>query len=440
MSRVLPPLPEETNLKSDPIRIQFLLDIMADAEELIINDRYQRGEVGQYKPQFRTRLIESIIRGFPLPALLVMKKSFGPDELIDGQQRVRTIKAFMDGDFRIEGKHLMMLPQDSYDGIKWSDLDASHKKRIRQFTLYQNVIDDSMPDWMVYVLINAGQNPLNKAELRKALMSEYEGYWTVDQFARQESWTRHLTNAYIKREKATETAFKALVSMYYGESLVAGNQNTWLEHHMKQMLSEDLEFIETRLKQLNKVMRVGRQIFGDYPFGMTNVTSSKVKNPIIMMMTFALHQGLLKFNQKTLESNASLIRDLMSEYFEETVSGASCYSVSGIDVSERNNELWSRLDKALSGVAKPSKRSSIDRITPEMRHKVIETYRKDDQTVDCQICGETFMDESQISVDHKEAWIAGGETILENLQPTHGACNSSKHSRSEVRVFAAEEE
>lgn len=34
----------------------------------------------------------------------------------------------------------------------------------------------------------------------------------------------------------------------------------------------------------------------------------------------------------------------------------------------------------------------------------------------------------------------GGETILENLQPTHGACNSSKHSRSEVRVFAAEEE
>ena len=84
MSRVLPPLPDETTTKSKSYEINTLLDWLNEGDRLIINNRYQRGEVGQYKPQFRTRLIESIIRGFPLPSLLVMQKKGQADELIDG--------------------------------------------------------------------------------------------------------------------------------------------------------------------------------------------------------------------------------------------------------------------------------------------------------------------------------------------------------------------
>ena len=82
-----------TTTNSKNYDIQDFLTRLNDGDRVIVNDKYQRGEIGQYKPAFRTRLVESIIRGFPLPPLLVMEMSDGPDELIDGQQRIRTIES-----------------------------------------------------------------------------------------------------------------------------------------------------------------------------------------------------------------------------------------------------------------------------------------------------------------------------------------------------------
>ena len=429
--KMLPPLPTKTSQETTNKDIQDFLNLLDDGR-IIVNDKYQRGEIGQYKPAFRTRLVESIIRGFPLPPLLVMEMSDGPDELIDGQQRIRTIESFMSGNFAMDGKHLLMLDADAYDEVKWNDLDGDHKDRIRRrFQLTVNYIDDSMPPHKVYHLINGGQNPLNKAELRKAHFGGDEKYWAIDDYAHQTLWTENLTNAYIKREKGTESVFKGLMSMVYGDKLVSGSQNTWLEHHIQQFFDEhSLEDIDKSLKEFTKVVSTARQVFGDAPFGNPEKLSSKVKNPIIMMMPYMIHQGIKKYNRKTLESNATMVREVFVEFCKETVGTASnhTYSVGGADVTERNKNLWAILDAKLSTVAKATTRGTKDRITPKLSQEVIEHYRETDGKVKCQICDEVIMDETQISIDHKVAWINDGETVLENLQPTHGPCNSSKHA------------
>jgi len=427
--KMLPPLPTKTSQETTNKDIQDFLNLLDDGR-IIVNDKYQRGEIGQYKPAFRTRLVESIIRGFPLPPLLVMEMSDGPDELIDGQQRIRTIESFMSGNFAMDGKHLLMLDADAYDEVKWNDLDGDHKDRIRRrFQLTVNYIDDSMPPHKVYHLINGGQNPLNKAELRKAHFGGDEKYWAIDDYAHQTLWTENLTNAYIKREKGTESVFKGLMSMVYGDKLVSGSQNTWLEHHIQQFFDEhSLEDIDKSLKEFTKVVSTARQVFGDAPFGNPEKLSSKVKNPIIMMMPYMIHQGIKKYNRKTLESNATMVRKVFVEFCKETVGAAHTYSVSGSDVTERNKNLWATLDAKLSTVAKATTRGTKDRITPKLSQEVIEHYRETDGKVKCQICDEVIMDETQISIDHKVAWINDGETVLENLQPTHGPCNSSKHA------------
>jgi len=427
--KMLPPLPTKTSQETTNKDIQDFLNLLDDGR-IIVNDKYQRGEIGQYKPAFRTRLVESIIRGFPLPPLLVMEMSDGPDELIDGQQRIRTIESFMSGNFAMDGKHLLMLDADAYDEVKWNDLDGDHKDRIRRrFQLTVNYIDDSMPPHKVYHLINGGQNPLNKAELRKAHFGGDEKYWAIDDYAHQTLWTENLTNAYIKREKGTESVFKGLMSMLYGDKLVSGSQNTWLEHHIQQFFDEhSLEDIDKSLKEFTKVVSTARQVFGDAPFGNPEKLSSKVKNPIIMMMPYMIHQGIKKYNRKSLESNATMVREVFAEFCKETVGAAHTYSVSGSDVTERNKNLWATLDAKLSTVAKATTRGTKDRITPKLSQEVIEHYRETDGKVKCQICDEVIMDETQISIDHKVAWINDGETVLENLQPTHGPCNSSKHA------------
>jgi|TARA_B110000902_G_scaffold117373_1_gene137675 hypothetical protein len=427
--KMLPPLPTKTSQETTNKDIQDFLNLLDDGR-IIVNDKYQRGEIGQYKPAFRTRLVESIIRGFPLPPLLVMEMSDGPDELIDGQQRIRTIESFMSGNFAMDGKHLLMLDADAYDEVKWNDLDGDHKDRIRRrFQLTVNYIDDSMPPHKVYHLINGGQNPLNKAELRKAHFGGDEKYWAIDDYAHQTLWTENLTNAYIKREKGTESVFKGLMSMLYGDKLVSGSQNTWLEHHIQQFFdTNSLEDIDKSLKDFTKVVSTARQVFGDAPFGNPEKLSSKVKNPIIMMMPYMIHQGIKKYNRKSLESNATMVREVFAEFCKETVGAAHTYSVSGSDVTERNKNLWATLDAKLSTVAKATTRGTKDRITPKLSQEVIEHYRETDGKVKCQICDEVIMDETQISIDHKVAWINDGETVLENLQPTHGPCNSSKHA------------
>ena len=429
---MLPPLPTETVQKTSNKDIQDFLNLLDDGR-IIVNNKYQRGEVGQYKPAFRTRLVESIIRGFPLPPLLVMKMSTGPEELIDGQQRIRTIESFMSGNFALEGKHLLMLDTEAYDKVKWNDLDGDHKDRIRRdFQLTVNYIDDSMPPHKVYHLINGGQNPLNKAELRKAHFGGDEKYWVIDDYARQTEWTQNLTNAYIKREKGTESAFKGLMSMLYGDRLIVGGQNTWLEHHIQEFFDNNsLEDIDKSLKEFTKVMNTARQVFGDAPFGNPE-NKSKVKNPIIMMMPFMIHQAIKKYNRKTLESNATMVREVFAEFCAETIGAAHTYSVSGSDVAERNRNLWSELDAKLSTVAKSTTRGAKDRITPKLSQEVIEHYRETDGSLKCQICDEVIMDETQISIDHIKPWIDDGETVLENLQPTHGPCNSSKHAEKVI--------
>ena len=52
-----------------------------------------------------------------MPALLVMQKRGAPDELIDGQQRLTTIDAFIKGKFALQGEHLLVLDSEDYDGI-----------------------------------------------------------------------------------------------------------------------------------------------------------------------------------------------------------------------------------------------------------------------------------------------------------------------------------
>ena len=123
-----------------------------DETRYIVNPRYQRGTVGAYKPEFRTRLVESLIRGFPLPPILTTRVD-RKIEIIDGQQRVTTISAYINNEFPISGEHLMVLESNDYDGMRYRDLDDAHKDRISDATYLAHQLDGSMAAWKVYVLM-----------------------------------------------------------------------------------------------------------------------------------------------------------------------------------------------------------------------------------------------------------------------------------------------
>jgi hypothetical protein len=77
---------------SYPMSIGELINMYKD-DELIINPDFQRlfrWEIGQ-----KSKLIESILLGIPVPAIFVFEKDDGKWELIDGLQRISTLLEFV---------------------------------------------------------------------------------------------------------------------------------------------------------------------------------------------------------------------------------------------------------------------------------------------------------------------------------------------------------
>ena len=65
-----------------------------------LNPPYQRNDIWSLKA--KKRLIDTILRGYPLPSLFFHKTDSSHYDVVDGQQRIRTIKGFSDGLFTTE--------------------------------------------------------------------------------------------------------------------------------------------------------------------------------------------------------------------------------------------------------------------------------------------------------------------------------------------------
>ncbi len=66
---------------------------MYDNREIIIDPEFQR--LFRWNNSQKSKLIESLLLGIPLPSIFVFEKEDGSWELIDGLQRVSTILEFM---------------------------------------------------------------------------------------------------------------------------------------------------------------------------------------------------------------------------------------------------------------------------------------------------------------------------------------------------------
>ncbi|AVG78441.1 DUF262 domain-containing protein [Pantoea ananatis] len=140
-----------------------------DTNELFVPD-YQRDFVWSEKRQ--SRLIESLILGFPIPYIFTADvlsedpELDGRIEIVDGSQRVRTIHAFI---------HNQLILQDlkslsSLNGFSFQDLPLSRQRRfmripVRVIELSSKCNEETRRD--LFERINSGSDILKDMEVRK---------------------------------------------------------------------------------------------------------------------------------------------------------------------------------------------------------------------------------------------------------------------------------
>jgi hypothetical protein len=136
--------------------------------ELDLAPDFQRSFVWNIKQQIR--LIESILLGIPLPAFYFNQDKDGAQQVIDGVQRLTTIKRFMSDQLELKEEYLEYL--GPLKGSTFSTLDTITKRRFDRTQIVAHVIEPQTPDDVKYDIfnrVNTGGSPLEAQEIRHCM-------------------------------------------------------------------------------------------------------------------------------------------------------------------------------------------------------------------------------------------------------------------------------
>ena len=138
--------------------------------EIDLQPHFQRGQV--WADSKKKRLIDTVLRQWYVPAIhIVVNEELDREEILDGQQRLRSIIDFMDDDFRIDGR---IQPFDeeieALNGMFYSQLPDRIKARFRRFTITTVRLRDFRPEEPGELFFRLNQlTALTSAEQRNAL-------------------------------------------------------------------------------------------------------------------------------------------------------------------------------------------------------------------------------------------------------------------------------
>lgn len=163
-----------------PVSFKDAVVLNADWTIETINLQIQKGNI-DLQPGFqrrvawdderKSRLIESIIVGLPVPNIVLAenKDSRGKFIVIDGKQRLVAVSEYMQGTYKLKG--LDMRPD--LNSKAFGDLPQEDREHLENATIRSSVIRNWKDENFLYVTffrLNSGSLPLSPQELRKALI------------------------------------------------------------------------------------------------------------------------------------------------------------------------------------------------------------------------------------------------------------------------------
>lgn len=159
--------PKDIRITTKTFTIREIYTQIAE-QDLDLAPDFQRSFVWKNKQQ--VRLVESILLGIPLPAFYFNQDKTGAHQVIDGVQRLTTIKHFMSDQLLLKEEYLESL--GVLKGLSFSTLDPATRRRFSNTQIVAHVIEPQTPDAVKYDIfnrVNTGGSPLSAQEIRHCM-------------------------------------------------------------------------------------------------------------------------------------------------------------------------------------------------------------------------------------------------------------------------------
>jgi 5-methylcytosine-specific restriction endonuclease McrA len=387
------------------------LSRLIKANTVVLNPDYQTGL--RWSKNQKSALIDSLILDYDLPKIYFRKKG-EVLECVDGQQRLSTIRDFMDDTFK--------LGTGEYKGKVMSKLPVDVQRRIWDFELHVITLEgDKWTDEVtkdLFLRLQMG-TALNPAEKRRALPGAFPSV-----VARLADHVVFKHNAFIKDNRfAHEDAVaKALHLVLKGESAgisEAAVRDTYLKYQDISMDSSSVKGLKRALDLIAKAFKSKGKHFKKFS---------------ILSVVPSLYHLLECYNFKGKEEALyECLRDIERRRDEndelpldDNRRNAELTKLTAASRSDRTDDLKWRKDfytKTITDHVKPVELDPCRTFTYEQRLTILEK-----QGWVCKSC-KCNLSPSDAETDHHYPHARGGKTKLENAQVLCRSCNAKKGAK-----------
>lgn len=288
--------PDDIYVENKPFSLKQVVDLI-DGGDIELTPDFQRNFIWDRTRQ--SRLIESILLGLPLPSIYLSQYEDGRLTVVDGLQRLSTIRAFFKDELKLSNLEYL----GECNGHNFSSLEkVLSPLRVRRFGQTQVmcfVIDYRSPTQLKFDLfrrLNTGGKPLNNQEIRNCL-SRPDVQKVLKDMVDLNSF-KDATGKSVKdaRMDAREAALR-FICFYekynpaYPLADYNGDMETTLDQFIDVLNKRNAGELEGYVSLYDNALKVAYHLFGNYCFRkVTPETLGGRKTPVnkLLMLTFSI--------------------------------------------------------------------------------------------------------------------------------------------------------
>ena len=312
--------PELIRVETRPMTIDLLLQRIK-YEELNLTPDFQRKD-GIWNPRTKSRLIESILIRIPLPAFYMDATDEDKWVVIDGLQRLTTLKMFVNDKSLVLSELEFLTP---HEGKNFDELPRNLQRRIIETQVTVYLIEKGTPSavkFNIFKRINTGGLPLSLQEIRHAL-----NIGKSTEFLKKLAESSDFKAATAHRNFSQRMTDREFILRFLSFTIHPYNdyKATEFDSFLSDVMAEINEMSERNIHELelkfSKAMTAAYEIFGNDAFRKRSRQDAP-RSPINKALFESWSVNLSKLNGeqiKTLIERKDLVKDKFIELMNDRI-------------------------------------------------------------------------------------------------------------------------